>query len=199
MDLEWEPGGLRLDQYMSEGSKGKPKWRRCPGIGGIQGWTHLFNYLAHPPPSSSPAGAEECPALLPTWHPGTASPRVCPGAATVRTHLHVSVLSQHWNEVSTGRHDLQQADLEIRKCKELTAKKIPSVRARRPPGSVVGDGGLSSSEPGTESYKQPPSLTRRWRPPIGQFSVAWPPNQGSQYWAILAPNCIPFKTYFWDR
>lgn len=41
------------------------------------------------------AGTEECPTLLPPGCPEAAGPRVCPGAATVRTHLHVPLLPHH--------------------------------------------------------------------------------------------------------
>lgn len=83
-------GVLRVAQPVSEWSRGNP--------GGEGIWTtqRASGPLTQPPLTpSSPAGSEECSALLPTHCPEAVGPGVCPGATTVWTHLHVPVLPQH--------------------------------------------------------------------------------------------------------
>lgn len=55
-----------------------------------------------PPRTALPAGAEERPPLLPPGRPGGAGPRVRPGAAALRPHLHVPLLPRPGDEVSAA-------------------------------------------------------------------------------------------------
>lgn len=62
----------------------------------------LITPLLLPYICAHPVGTEECPAILPPKCPEAAGPGVCPGAATVWTHLHVPLLPHHRNEVGAA-------------------------------------------------------------------------------------------------